>query len=55
LKLPGASGTGNFGLPLVGIAQKGMSLFQGGLTGKNLFEGFGGSALSLNVGGVSID
>lgn len=38
LKLPGASGTGNFGLPLVGIAQKVMSLLQGGLTGKNLFE-----------------
>jgi hypothetical protein len=40
LKLPGVSGTGNFGLPWVGIAQKVMSLFQGGLTGKNLFEGY---------------
>ena len=40
LKLPGASGTGNFGLPLVGISQKVISLFQGGLTGKNLFEGY---------------
>lgn len=38
LKLPGARGKGNFDLPLAGLFQKGISLVQGGLAGKNLFE-----------------
>lgn len=39
-QLPGGSGTGNFGWPLVGIGEKFQSLIQAGLTGNNLYEAF---------------
>lgn len=39
-QLPGGSGTGNFGSPLVGIGEKFQSLIQAGLTGNNIYEGY---------------
>lgn len=39
-QLPGGSGTGNFGFPLVGIGQKFQALIQGGLNGSNLYEAY---------------
>ncbi|UAJ73945.1 hypothetical protein IQE94_06690 [Synechocystis sp. PCC 7339] len=39
-QLPGGSGTGNFGWPLVGICEKFHSLMQGGLNGNNVYEGY---------------
>jgi hypothetical protein len=39
-QLPGGSGTGNFGWPLVGIGEKFQSLIQAGLTGNNIYEAY---------------
>ncbi|MBE9242293.1 hypothetical protein IQ217_16505 [Synechocystis salina LEGE 00031] len=39
-QLPGGSGTGNFGWPLVGIGEKFQNLIQTGLTANNLYEAF---------------
>ncbi|MBE9176288.1 hypothetical protein IQ225_14980 [Synechocystis salina LEGE 06155] len=39
-QLPGGSGTGNFGWPLVGIGEKVQNLIQTGLTANNIYEAF---------------
>ena len=39
-QLPGGSGTGNFGWPLVGIGEKFQSLIQAGPTGNNIYEAY---------------
>ncbi|MBE9202284.1 hypothetical protein IQ218_00825 [Synechocystis salina LEGE 06099] len=39
-QLPGGSGTGNFGWPLVGIGEKFQNLIQTGLTANNLYEAY---------------
>lgn len=39
-QLPGGSGSGNFGWPLVGLGEKFQALISNGVTSSNLYEGF---------------
>ncbi len=49
-QLPGGSGTGNFGFPLVGIGEKFQSLLQTGFTSGNLYEAYLWLLLWLTLG-----
>ncbi|MEB3228650.1 MAG: hypothetical protein VKJ27_09720 [Synechocystis sp.] len=49
-QLPGGSGSGNFGWPLVGIGEKFQALVSNGVTGSNLYEAYLWALLTIGLG-----